>query len=155
MALTGDLDAADDDVLAMVRRSATTVHLPDLGELRRHIPALVRHVLADLPDPESTTRFSTAAWDLLLAWHWPGNLAELHTTTVALARRARGGIVEAEDLPEELCKPRRSHSLMESAERAAVASALADADGNRSRAAAALGIGRTTLYRKMREFGLD
>lgn len=155
MALTGDLDAADDAVLGMVRRSATTVHLPDLDGLGQHIPALVRHVLADLPDPESAARFSTAAWDLLLAWHWPGNLAELHTTVVALARRARGGIVEAEDLPEELSTPRGSHSLMESAERAAVASALAAADGNRSRAAAALGIGRTTLYRKMREFGLD
>ena len=43
---------------------------------------------------------------------------------------------------------------MESAERKAVAEALHAAGGNRSRAAAALGIGRNTLYRKMREFGI-
>jgi transcriptional regulator of acetoin/glycerol metabolism len=89
-----------------------------------------------------------------MSWHWPGNLAELDTTVGGLARRARGGIVEADDLPEELRHPRRAHSLMESAEREAVAAALRAAHGNRSRAAGALGIGRTTLYRKMREFGL-
>lgn len=152
--ITADLDAAADTVVGMVRRLATTVHLPGLGQLREHIPALVRHLLADLPDPESTTRFSTAAWDLLMAWHWPGNLAELETTVVGLARRARGGIVEVDDLPEELRHPRRAHSLMESAEREAVTEALRAAEGNRSRAAEVLGIGRTTLYRKMREFGL-
>ncbi|MCD2191896.1 hypothetical protein LQ327_00640 [Actinomycetospora endophytica] len=54
-------------------------------------------MLADLPAPESATRFATAAWDVLMAWHWPGNLAELHTTVVAVARRARGGIVDADD----------------------------------------------------------
>jgi transcriptional regulator of acetoin/glycerol metabolism len=43
---------------------------------------------------------------------------------------------------------------MESAERDAVAEALRAAGGNRSRAAQALGIGRNTLYRKMREFGI-
>ncbi|MDQ4116359.1 MAG: hypothetical protein M3235_05280, partial [Actinomycetota bacterium] len=41
------------------------------------------------------------------------------------------------------------------AERDAVAEALRDADGNRSRAAQSLGIGRNTLYRKMREFGIS
>ena len=44
---------------------------------------------------------------------------------------------------------------MESAERDAVAEALRAADGHRTRAAATLGIGRNTLYRKMREFGLS
>lgn len=152
--LTADLDAADEAVVGMVRRLATTVHLPGLGQLRAHIPALVRHLLAELPDPESATRFSTAAWDLLMSWQWPGNLAELETTVGGLARRSRGGIVEADDLPEELHHPSRSHNLMESAEREAVTAALRAAGGNRSRAAEALGIGRTTLYRKMREFGL-
>jgi transcriptional regulator of acetoin/glycerol metabolism len=44
---------------------------------------------------------------------------------------------------------------MESAERGVVAEALRAAGGNRSRAAQALGIGRNTLYRKMREFGIS
>jgi len=114
----------------------------------------VQAVLAELPPPQAATRFSPAVWDHLLAWHWPGNLAELRNTVVLLARRAGGGTVEVGDLPDELRVPRRRAGLMETAEREAVAEALRAAGGNRSRAAAALGIGRTTLYRKMREFGL-
>jgi len=114
----------------------------------------VRTVLAHLPAPLSQTRLTPVAWERLLAWHWPGNLAEMHTTVVALARRAAGGVVEEGDLPEELRGARRALGLMESAERDAVAEALRAADGNRTRAAATLGIGRNTLYRKMREFGL-
>ena len=154
VALTADLDAADDALVGLVRRLASTVRLPALGQSRDHLPSLVRAVLADLSAPASQTRFSPAAWERLLTWHWPGNLAEMHTTVVALARRAAGGVVEEGDLPEELRGARRALGLMESAERDAVAEALRAADGNRTRAAATLGIGRNTLYRKMREFGL-
>jgi hypothetical protein len=152
--LTVDLDAADDAVVGLVRRVATTVRLPALAQYRQHLPALVQELLAELPPPRSATRFSPAAWNHLLAWHWPGNLAELRNTVTLLARRADGGIVGADDLPDELRAPRRAVGLLETAEREAVAEALRAAGGNRSRAAAALGIGRNTLYRKMREFGL-
>jgi len=152
--LTADLDAADDALVGLVRRLATTVRLPALAQNRDHLPRLVRTVLAHLPAPLSQTRLTPVAWERLLAWHWPGNLAEMHTTVVALARRAAGGVVEEGDLPEELHGWRRDRGLMESAERDAVAEALRTAGGNRTRAAAALGIGRNTLYRKMREFGL-
>jgi hypothetical protein len=151
LALTADLDEADDALLGTVRRVATTVRLPALAESREHLPALVSSVLGDLPAP----RFSPAVWDRLMQWHWPGDVAELRTTVVALARRADGGPVEVEDLPDELRTPRRAMGRMESAERNAVAAALSEAAGNRSRAAQALGIGRNTLYRKMREFGLS
>ncbi|WP_308257913.1 sigma-54-dependent Fis family transcriptional regulator [Pseudonocardia lacus] len=155
LALTADLAAADEAVVAMVRQVATTVRLPALAQCREHLPALVRALLAELPTPASATRFSSPTWERFTAWHWPGNVAELRTTVVALARRAGGGVVEPDDLPEELrAAPRRPLGLMESAEREAVAEALRAAGGNRSRAAQALGIGRNTLYRKMREFGI-
>jgi transcriptional regulator of acetoin/glycerol metabolism len=154
VALTADLDAADDTVVGLVRQVATTVRLPALAQSREYLPAVVRAMLAELPEPESTTRLSSPAWDRLMSWHWPGNLAELRNTLHMLARRAGGGIVDADDLPDELRSTRRSVGLMEHAEREAVAEALRSADGNRSRAAQALGIGRNTLYRKMREFGL-
>jgi hypothetical protein len=152
--MTVDLDDADDAVLGLVRRVATTVRLPGLAQSRDHLPALVHGMLAELPEPESATRFSPAVWDLLMSWHWPGDLAELRNTVVLLARRSGGKIVEADDLPDELRTSRRTVGLLESAERGAVAEALRTAGGNRSRAAQALGIGRNTLYRKMREFGI-
>jgi sigma-54 dependent transcriptional regulator, acetoin dehydrogenase operon transcriptional activator AcoR len=155
LALTADLTAADDAVLGLVRRVATTVRLPALAQSREHLPSLVQALLAELPAPGSATRFSSPAWDRFMTWHWPGNLAELRTTVVALARRAAGGTVEADDLPDELRTPRRPLGLMEHAEREAVVQALRAGGGNRSRAAQALGIGRNTLYRKMREFGIS
>ena len=57
-------------------------------------------------------------------------------------------------LPDEIRTPRRALGMLESAEREVVAEALRAAGGNRSRAAQALRIGRNTLYRKMREFGI-
>ncbi|MFC4949223.1 sigma-54-dependent Fis family transcriptional regulator [Pseudonocardia sp. GCM10023141] len=155
IALTVDLDAAADDAVAMVRRLGTTVRLPGLSQSLEYLPSLVRAMLAERPAPESATRFAPAVWERLMCWHWPGNLAELHHTVVLLARRAAGGTVEVDDLPDELRMPRRALGLLESAEREAVADALRTAGGNRSRAAQALGIGRNTLYRKMREFGIS
>lgn len=155
IALTVDLDDADDAVLGLVRRVATTVRLPLLSRSREHLPALVHAMLAELPAPNPATRFTPAVWERLMSWHWPGNLAELRNTVVLLARRASGDIVEVEDLPYELRSARRTVGLLQSAEREAVTEALHTAGGNRSRAAQALGIGRNTLYRKMREFGIS
>jgi transcriptional regulator of acetoin/glycerol metabolism len=154
VAVTVDLDAAGDTVVGLVRQVATTVRLPTLTQSREHLPALVRAMLAELPAPRSRTRIAPVAWDRLTAWHWPGNLAELRNTVHLLARRADGATVDEDDLPDELRVAHRASGLMESAERKAVAEALRAAGGNRSRAAAALGIGRNTLYRKMREFGI-
>lgn len=153
VALTADLDAADDMAVGVIRRVATTVRLPALAHRLDHLPALVRTVLDELPSPQSETRFSSSAWGRLMDWRWPGNLAELRNTVILLARRADGETVDAHDLPDELCTP-RTLNRMEAAERAAVADALRVADGNRSEAARLLGIGRNTLYRKMREFGI-
>lgn len=152
---TVDLDDADDAVLGLVRRVATTVRLPRLAQSREHLPAIVRAMQAELPEPDCTTRFTPAVWERLMSWHWPGNLTELRNTVVLLARRSCGGIVEMDDLPYELRSSRRTVGLLQSAEREAVAEALRAAGGNRSRAAQALGIGRNTLYRKIREFGIS
>ncbi|MEV5303109.1 helix-turn-helix domain-containing protein [Amycolatopsis methanolica] len=152
LAFTVDLDAAGDAAVGLVRQVATTMRLPALAHSLEHLPALVRTVSAELPEPESATTLAAPAWDRLMSWHWRGNLAELRNTVALLARRACGGTVD--DLPDKLRTPRRSLSLLESAERTAVVGALHAAGGNRSRAAQALGIGRNTLYRKMREFGI-
>ncbi|MFP5071377.1 helix-turn-helix domain-containing protein [Pseudonocardia nantongensis] len=155
VALTVDPDAADGTVLDLLRRVASTVRLPSLAGSREHLPALVAAILAELPGPASATRFSAPAWDRLLAWRWPGDVAELRNTVTVSARRSAGGIVEPGDLPAELGASRRAPGLLETAERDAVVEALRTAGGNRTRAARALGIGRNTLYRKLREFGIS
>jgi sigma-54 dependent transcriptional regulator, acetoin dehydrogenase operon transcriptional activator AcoR len=70
--------------------------------------------------------------------------------------RARGSVVERQHLPARLQQtPRRKMTLLESAEREAIFKALQAANGNKSEAAAVLGIGRTTLYRRIRQLGID
>jgi transcriptional regulator of acetoin/glycerol metabolism len=155
LAFTVDLDGAPRHIVALAGRLGTTIRLPALSPSRDRIPALVESMLADLPDPQRRTRFAAPTWRHLLAWSWPGNVGELRCTVEQLARRAQGNVVEPGELPDRLRRAARQLTLMAAAEREAVLDALRDAGGNRSKAAQTLGIGRTTLYRKLREFGID
>ncbi|WP_224388264.1 sigma-54-dependent Fis family transcriptional regulator [Pseudonocardia sp. ICBG1293] len=155
IALTAEATTVDGRLSDLLGQVATVVRLPALAAGREHLPALVEAVLAGLPGPASGSRPTAAALDRLLAWHWPGDIAELHTVLGAAARRAAGGPIGPTDLPDRLRAARRGLALMEAAERDAVVEALRGAGGNRTRAARALGIGRNTLYRKLREFGIS
>ena len=135
---------------------AAAVHIPSLADLRGELPAVVREVAADLFPGAPALRFSPAALQCLLAWPWPGNVAELTRLLIDLPQVARGGLIQTQDLPLAMRQTRRpSLSRYEQAERDAIDGALREAGGNRSRAAEILGIGRTTLYRKMRSLKID
>lgn len=91
----------------------------------------------------------------LVRWDWPGEVAELTSLLTSLAAESHGGNLHFESLPLEIKMRARNLYGIAASEYQAIVEALRDADGNRSRAAESLGIGRTTLYRKMRAFGLD
>lgn len=153
VAVTVDLDAADEPVRALVAQLGTPVRLPALREMPTQLPGLVTAILAELP---RGTRFSSAALQQLMRWSWPGNVAELRRTVEHLARRHPGRVVGVLDLPTRLRDARpHGRTLMESAERDVIVTALRRAGGNRSKAAAELGIGRTTLYRKIQAHRID
>ncbi|WP_161994828.1 helix-turn-helix domain-containing protein [Rhodococcus sp. YH1] len=135
---------------------AAAVRIPSLAELRGELSAVVREVAAELYPGAPAPRFSPAALQCLLAWPWPGNVAELTRLLTDLPQVARGGLIQTQDLPIEMRQTRKpSLSRYEQAERDAIDGALREAGGNRSRAAEILGIGRTTLYRKMRSLKID
>jgi sigma-54 dependent transcriptional regulator, acetoin dehydrogenase operon transcriptional activator AcoR len=124
--------------------------------MHRQIPELVSRMLAALPAAEAGTRFSSDALQTLMGCPWPGNVAELRRTVEGMAARLPGRTVRSADLPAALHSTARHRrlTLMETAERQAIVTALQHCGGNRSRAAAELGIGRTTLYRKMQQHHL-
>jgi len=156
LVLTVDLNGAADHVHALVARLATAVRLPALPEMPQEIPALVKRMLAEVPGACRSTTFSSEALQLLLNWTWPGNLAELRQLVNQLSQRKAGRVVLPADLPDRMhARPGRRMSLMESAERDTIVEALRRCGGNRSQAAQALGIGRTTLYRKIRHYRID
>ncbi len=82
-------------------------------------------------------------------------MQELRETLDAALRRRPVGVVEVGDLPES-CQstPRGALRPVDQAERDAIVAALRDSDGNRTAAAAALGVARSTLYRKIAQYGI-
>ncbi|MFJ5958882.1 helix-turn-helix domain-containing protein [Paenarthrobacter sp. NPDC092416] len=127
-----------------------------LSDTPERIPGLVTRILNDL-DPHSRHSISPAALQSLVQWNWPGNVSELVQTLTQLLGSVSASLIERKHLPKHLqqAPPRRHLSLIESAERDAIIRAMDAAGGNKSEAAELLGIGRTTLYRRLRQLGLD
>ena len=149
MGCTAAVQAALDDI-----GYASTVQA--LGATPERIPSLVKRLL-DRVDPDGRHTMSPAALQSLVQWGWPGNLTELVETLTALVAQVPSSVIERKHLPRHLqqAPPRRRMSLLETAEREAIIKALDAASGNKSEAAELLGMGRTTLYRKLRQHGLD
>jgi DNA-binding NtrC family response regulator len=164
------------------RLNVFTIRLPPLRDRKADIPLLVDHFLeraraAGLPwfDPGPDTRARLSAYD------WPGNVRELknaiermaamhsehHPETAlpsALVNQSRSADLErlsaavaVEDAPtcEFVVRPKSPVFTISESERNAIERALAAAHGERGKTARLLGMGRTTLYRKMKEYGLD
>ncbi|MGY3567766.1 sigma-54-dependent Fis family transcriptional regulator [Sinomonas sp. RB5] len=154
LALTFDDESLGEQVRSRIVAVAPISTIPALRRTRDRIPALVRAIVDEWPE-EDRVAVPPAVMQALVGWDWPGNVAELRTTLQLLIAQRGGRVLRLEDLPEHLRRRARSLSAIEALEYDAIVDALRRAGGNRSAAAAALGIGRTTLYRKMRSFGLD
>lgn len=103
--------------------------------------------------PGNTLRLTVSAARLLSAHPWPGNFRELKLALAYAARgRTCGDITEADLPPAYRVAPVRALSMMEIAERDVILAALRATEGNKSTAAEMLGIGRTTLYARLRRY---
>jgi transcriptional regulator of acetoin/glycerol metabolism len=140
-----------DALLPLFRTSAT---VPPLRHRSHDLPGLVDALLADLA-PHREVRLSRAALRLVGSYDWPGNVPQLRDALAAALRRRPVGRIDAADLPE-YCQstPRGPLRPVDLAERDAIVSALREAGGNRMAAAGALGLARSTLYRKIRQYGI-
>ena len=135
--------------------AARSVTLPALRERPEDVRELLP-VLAPRPAPgQPPLTWTLDALRALEEHPWPGNVTELAHVVRALAehRRVTGPVRRAE-LPDPVRErpATRRLSPMEHAERTAILAALRRHGGNKARAAAALGIGRATLYRKLRGY---
>ncbi|RZL80244.1 MAG: GAF domain-containing protein [Rhodococcus sp. (in: high G+C Gram-positive bacteria)] len=132
-----------------------SVSVPPLRHRADDLPDLAAAVLDKL-SPRRPIRLSAEAMAIITRYSWPGNITQLEDAlTTALTRRPVGEI-QADDLPGYCFhRSRRQLSPMESLERDAIVKALREEGGNRVKAAAALGIARSSLYRKIRSYGLQ
>ncbi|GGV70564.1 sigma-54-dependent Fis family transcriptional regulator [Streptomyces griseoloalbus] len=126
------------------------------------VPAL-RHRLADLPAlvdcllrrVGAGVEYAPEVLPLLRRHDWPGNVRQLNDVLSKAAAGRRTYRIELRDLPPSLHSAGgRSLSAWEAAERDTLVQALLEVDGNKLLAAQRLGISRTTIYRKMRAYGI-
>jgi transcriptional regulator of acetoin/glycerol metabolism len=154
--LTSSRDQAAPAVQAWIDTTGPVERTEALALTPERIPGLVKAIL-NVVDPESRHTISPAALQSMVQWNWPGNIAELADTVAGLIGESKGSVIERRHLPKHLqqAPPRRHMSMIETAERGAIIKALDAAGGNKSEAAALLGMGRSTLYRRLRQLGLD
>ena len=131
-----------------------TVELPPLRHHIEDLHELVPFFLARLSQQGRLT-CSAEAMQLLLRHNWPGNTEQLWQVLRQVVQRRRAGAIMPRDLPPECWTvSRRLLSPLESIERDAIVQSLQDHDGNKVRAAEALGMSRATIYRKIHEYGI-
>ncbi|MGH9469537.1 MAG: sigma-54-dependent transcriptional regulator [Terriglobia bacterium] len=143
------------------RLNVVSVMLPPLRERRADIPGLVNYFMERHREAGgAVTGFTQEALARMVGYHWPGNVRELENCIQRALSLSAGPLIGPDDLPPALVAGRKTgsadepHSL-EDLERRAILNALQIAGGDRVRAAKLLGIGKTTIYRKLKEYGLD
>jgi DNA-binding NtrC family response regulator len=142
------------------RLNVVQIKLPALRERKSDIPLLVNSFLEKFSDPERPSRtISEDAMARLIAYDWPGNVRELENAIERAVALGSGPILHAADLPSNLHYGTREK--MPSAdellplvelERRAILRALRETSGDKLAAARLLGIGKTTLYRKLKQY---
>ena len=141
------------------RLRVVPVDIPPLRARREDIEPLAQHLLARVTGRHGRQlRFSPDALRVLLHYDWPGNVRELENAIEYAVAVVKGQTIHEEDLPIEVVARREviqsAPAAPPAGESAALRAVLEANQWNRQRAAAALGISRTTLWRKMRELGL-
>jgi two-component system response regulator HydG len=145
------------------RLNVVSIKLPPLRDRREDIPGLVGHFLRKHKANESgIAGVSDEVMARLMSYDWPGNVRELENCIQRAL--ALGSVPEIRmiDLPSNLLyfvgEPRhdqRSLATLQEFEQRAILEALEATKGDRLRAAKLLGIGKTTIYRKLKEYGLE
>ena len=145
------------------RLNVVQFKLPPLRERKSDIPLLVSYFLEKFSDPQQPVR--TIAEDAvrrLMGYDWPGNVRELENAIERAVALGSGPILHVGDLPSSL-----QHSAddripdtdelvpLEELERRAIYRALRETTGDKLAAARLLGIGKTTLYRKLKQYGAE
>ena len=155
------------------RLNVMKLRLPPLRERKEDIPLLISHFLERYGNGHSIPKDSM---DALLQYDWPGNVRELEHTVQQMVAMNSGQWISMADLPssvvtnaaERIAKSQNIGSPVFSSpgeggngilplaevEKRAILQALEVAKGDRTLAAAMLDIGRTTLYRKLKDYGL-
>lgn len=144
------------------RLNVIAIELPPLRERREDLILLIDRFLQDLAgDRGEPKALAVEAMDAVMVYKWPGNVRELQNALEHACVMARGSLIDASHLPERITRRKRDPLVAEKAEpnptldlveRAYIMFVLQAEGGNKTRAAEALGIDPSTLYRKLSRY---
>jgi DNA-binding NtrC family response regulator len=145
------------------RLNVLTLRIPPLRERRQDIPLLAAHFLERVSRIGAQERtLSDEALKVMLAYNWPGNVRELENCLERACALTTGPIIQVRDLPTDIHSARDASSIgaevsskiipMAELEKQTILGTVAQLNGDKLLAARLLGIGKTTLYRKLKEY---
>ncbi|MGA2131150.1 MAG: sigma-54 dependent transcriptional regulator [Bryobacteraceae bacterium] len=161
------------------RLNIVTVRMPPLRDRKDDIPALIDHFLLRFG---ASHRLTPEAFDAMVHYDWPGNVRELQNSIERMVALNTGPWLHTADLPSSLqnqraaesgfasavaagseaaplpllhARPRETALFLPAVEKDTILRALEATHGDRAKAAQMLGIGRTTLYRKLKEYKIE
>ena len=152
------------------RLRVVPIHVPPLRERREDVPLIAQHLLAHIGGREGRALLlSPDTLAAMLQHPWPGNVRELGNALEYAVATCTGQTIQIENLPSELRhgaegidagEPPRPEPLADPlvedpAERVRIVQVLEAARWNRGRAAELLGMSRSTLWRRMKELGIE
>ena len=144
------------------RLNVLTLRIPPLRDRRQDIPLLTAYFLEKLSRDSGHERFlSDEALKAMLSYDWPGNVRELENCLERVCALTTGPAIHIPDLPSSLHGARNVPANGESSskilpmaelEKQTILGTIAQLNGDKLLAARLLGIGKTTLYRKLKEY---
>ena len=144
------------------RLNVVSIKLPPLRERKNDIPLLVLHFIDRYGGTSGgISDISYDAMSRLMSYDWPGNVRELENCIQRALALGAPPEIQVSDLPSNLVygmqneSGKRRFSTLREIERDAIRQALEVSGGDRLRAARLLGIGKTTVYRKIKEYDLE
>jgi DNA-binding NtrC family response regulator len=147
------------------RLNVLSLRIPPLRERREDIPLLIAHFMERASRSSKQEKiFSDDALKAMLAYDWPGNVRELENCLERTCAFTSGPLINVPDLPPSIAsiqiavqgngngnKQNRIVPIAE-LERQSILNAIAELNGDKLQAARLLGIGKTTLYRKLKDY---
>jgi DNA-binding NtrC family response regulator len=143
------------------RLNIVLIKIPPLREHKEDIPILVDHFIKEFSNKEKKLKGITAeALSALMNYNWPGNIRELENCIKRSFTLGYGELVDIKEIPEEIFPKRKEEgaelkNIIAEAEREKIIHTIMQFNRNKRKSAEVLGIGKSTLYNKLKKYNID